>query len=86
MAEAINRHLTLVQRCKIEAYLSSGRTQRAVAQLIGVSLATVSCELHRNATPGVGYDAWYAERLAVKRRREASTRPRKVVARHLNQV
>ncbi len=37
MAEAINRLLTLVQRCKIDAYLSSGRSQRAIALRLGVS-------------------------------------------------
>ena len=36
MAEASNRHLTLVQRCKIEARLSSGHSYRVIAVVLGV--------------------------------------------------
>ena len=83
MAEAINRHLTLVQRCKIEAYLSSGRSQRDIAQRLGVSPSTVSREIRRNGIAGVGYEARLAQLVAVKRRRDAAARPRKVTPRHL---
>ena len=86
MAEAINRHLTLVQRCKIEAYLSSGWSQRAIANRLGVSPSTVSREIRRNGIAGVGYEARLAQLVAVKRRRDASARPRKVTPRHLDYI
>ena len=83
MAEAINRHLTLVQRCKIEVYLSSRWSQRAIAQRLGVSTSTVSREIRRNGIAGVGYEARLAQLVAIKRRRDASARPREVMPRHL---
>ncbi|MCY4128230.1 MAG: IS30 family transposase [Gammaproteobacteria bacterium] len=86
MAEATNRHLTLVQRCKIEAYLSSGCSQRGIANRLGVSPSTISRELKRNGIPEVGYEAQLAHRTAVARRRLASARPRKVTPRHLNYI
>ena len=86
MAEATNRHLTLVQRCKIEAYLSSGCSQRGIARRLGASLSTISRELKRNNIPEVGYGAQLAQRSAVARRLLASTRPRKVTLRHLNYI
>ena len=86
MAEAINRHLTLSQRCEIEAYLSSRRSQRAIAQRLGVSPSTVSRENHRNGIAGVGYKAGLAQLVAVKRRRDASARPRKVTPRYLDYI
>lgn len=72
MAEAINRHLTLLQRCKIETYLSSGQSQRAIAQRFGVSPAAVSRENRRNRIAGVGYETSLTQLVAVKRRRDAS--------------
>ena len=74
MAEASNRHLTLVERCKIEARLSSGHSYRAIAAVLGVAAATVSREVQRNGLPGGGYDAKQADAMAVKRRHDASSR------------
>ena len=85
MAEASNRHLTLVQRCKIEARLSSGHSYRAIAVVLGVAASTDSREVRRNGLPG-GYDAKPADALAAQRRRDASSRPRKVTPQHLDHI
>ena len=86
MAEATNPHLTLVQRCKIEGFLSSGHSQRAIARELGVAPSTISRELQRNRIPEFGYDAQLAHRTAVARRRRASAQPRKVTPRHLEYI
>ena len=80
------RHLTLVQRCKIEGYLSSGHSQRSIARELGVAPSTISRELRRNHIPEVGYDAQLAHRTAVARRRRATSQPRKVTPRHLDYI
>ena len=86
MAEATNSHLTLVQRCKIEGFLSSGHSQRSIARELGVAPSTISKELDRNRKPGAVYDANFAHNAAVARRRKASSRPRKVTQRHLEYI
>ena len=86
MAEAINRHLTLVQRCKIEGFLSSGHSQRSIARALGVAPSTISRELQRNRIPDIGYDAHVAHRTAVARRRRASAQPRKATPQHLDYI
>ena len=86
MAEASNRHLTLVQRCKIEGFLSSGHSQRSIAGALGVAPSTISREIRRNRIPDVGYEAHLAHRTAVARRHRASAQPRKVTPRHLNYI
>ena len=85
MAEAINRHLTLVQRCKIGAYLSSSHLQRFIASELGVAPSTFSRQLQRNRIPEVGYDARIPHRTAVARRR-ATAQPRKMTPRHLDYI
>ncbi len=44
---------TLVERCKIDALLSSGHTRRAIAQLLGIAPSTVAREVHRNCDGGM---------------------------------
>ena len=86
MAEAINRHLTLVQRCKIEGFLSSGYSQRSTARALGVAPSTISREIRRNRILDVGYEAQQAHRTAVAGRHRASAQPRKVTPRHLDDI
>jgi len=54
-------HLRLEQRYQIEVLLTSGHTQKFIAEAIGVSRSTISRELRRN-TPagGVGYGLYWA--------------------------
>ena len=86
MAESINRHLTLVQRCTIEGFLSSGYSQRSTARALGVAPSTISREVRRYRIPDVGYAAQLAHRTAVARRHRASAQPRKVTPRHLDDI
>ena len=86
MAEATNSHLTLVQRCKIEGILSSGHSRRSIARELGVASSTVSREVRRNGDSDRSYDANRAHQKAVKRRRDASSHPRKVTKRHLENI
>ena len=86
MAEARNRHLTLVQRCKIEGFLPSGHSQRSIARQLGVTSTTVSREVRRNRSADGSYDAIDAHQRAVKCRHAASSRPRKVTKRHLEYI
>ena len=86
MAKAKYRHLTQVQRCKIEALLSSGNTQRAIARQLGVAPSTVSREMSRNRVVGDAYVAECAQLMAVNRRHQASIQPRKVTRRHLDDI
>ena len=78
MAEATNAHLTRVQRCKIEGFLSSGHSQRSIARQLGVASSTVCRVVQRNAASDGSYDGSRAHQMAVKRRCDASSQPRKV--------
>ena len=69
MVEASNGHLTLLQRCKIEAYLSSGYSQRVISRQLGVAFSTVSREVQRNGNVDGRYDATRAHQRAVATRR-----------------
>ena len=75
MAEASNRHLTRVQRCKIEAHVSSGHSLRAIASDLGVAASTVSREVQRNGLSRGRYDEQQADAMAAQRRRDTSSRP-----------
>jgi IS30 family transposase len=61
------KQLTLEQRYKIEAYVSVGKSQSAIALLLGVHKSTISRELRRN-TPkrGVGAKLYVAVKADVK--------------------
>ncbi len=73
------RHLTYGSRCQIYALRKSGESIRGVARVLGVSASTASRELRRNG--GLrGYRMKQAQRLSEARRREASSRPRKLTA------
>ena len=61
--------LTLEQRYKIEALINTGKTQSAVADLIGVHRSTICRELRRNAPQrGVGAGIYVAVRADGKAR------------------
>lgn len=65
-------HLTLLQREKLYAQKQAGKTQREIAQALGVSQSTISRELPRNrAGPQLGYLPDRADAKADKRRRDA---------------
>lgn len=73
------RHLTYGSRCQIYALKRSGLSVRGIARVLEVSASTVSRELRRNC--GLrGYRMKQAQRLSEARRREASSRPRKLTA------
>ena len=42
------RHLTYENRCHIEAYLKSGKSNRSIAQLLGFSHTAINKEINRN--------------------------------------
>lgn len=77
-------HLTRVKRMHIAAGLSSGLTQKQIAAMVNVSVATISRELKRNRDPDGIYRGPSAHAHAERRRRRASTQPRKVTARHID--
>ena len=70
-------HLTYGSRCQIYALKKSGMSVRGMARLLGVSASTVSRELRRNRG-WRGYRMKQAQRFSEARRREASSRPRKL--------
>ncbi len=71
------RHLTCGSRCRIHALRKSGESIRGVARLLGVSASTAGRELRRNS--GLrGCRMKQAQRLPEARRREASSRSRKL--------
>ena len=63
--------LTYEQRCQIYALKKRGDSQRAIAEVIGVSQSTVSRELTRNEGKR-GYRFKQAQEKAEQRRREAN--------------
>ena len=87
MTEAY-KHLTQVERCQIEAYLSSGDSMRSVARKIGRNVGTISREVkrNRNPAPDSNYEGASAHQQAVTRRSEASRVPRKVTPTHLDRI
>ena len=66
-------------RWKIEAMLSNGRTQRAVARALGVSPSTISREVRRaNTVHAPWYFAVLGQRVRVARRKRAGRKRRKL--------
>lgn len=63
-------HLTAGQRYQIEALKAAEKTQKAIAQMLGVSASTISRELKRNSGKR-GYRPRQAQIKTVNRRREA---------------
>jgi IS30 family transposase len=72
------QHLTQRERYLIEYHLSMGKTQKAVAEILGYSPSTISRELRRNKHISfcgkVTYDYLYADYLARKKR---DTKPKR---------
>ena len=62
-------HLTAEQRYQIEVLIAAEKTQKAIAELVGVSESTISRELKRNSGKQ-GYRPRQAQIKTVKRRRE----------------
>ena len=72
-------HLTYGSRCQIYALRESGLSLRGIGRQLRVSASTISREVRRNSGQR-GYRHFQAHGLAVARRREASSRPRKMTA------
>jgi IS30 family transposase len=71
------RQLNLVQRYKIEAYLALGKTQTAIANLLGVHKSTICRELQRNvAQRGLGAKKYMADRAQSKTEKRHITKPK----------
>ncbi len=66
------KHLTLIERAKIETYLSLGYSKTKIAQLIGVSRRTIQREIKRGWVEGLQksdlslYDAYSAQKAQRK--------------------
>jgi IS30 family transposase len=76
MSRKSKGHLTLEERCQIEAFLKSDKSINWVAKQLNVSQSTISRETSRNK--GLhGYDHKVADRKAVKRKLKTSNRIKK---------
>lgn len=62
------RHLTQSQRYEISAYLKCGKSQKFIAEELGVSESTISRELGRNGLKRGGYNAKKAQEQAQIRK------------------
>ena len=72
-------HLTYGSRCQIYALRESGLSLRGIGRQLRVPVSTISREVRRNSGQR-GYRHLQAHGFAVARRREASSRPRKMTA------
>ena len=70
-------HLATEERCQIYALKSTGKTQKEIAEHLGVSAPTISRELKRNSGER-GYRYRQADEKAINRRCHASRRPKKM--------
>ncbi len=70
-------HLTLEQRYQIQAYKEAGKTQTAIAGIVGKNKSVISREPKRNSNPKKQYKAAYATGL-TEIRKERLKRPRKL--------
>jgi IS30 family transposase len=70
-------HMTCEQRCQIYALLSIGKTQREIAEEVGVNQSSISREIARNSSD-CGYKPELANEKSVERRSSASEIPKKM--------
>ncbi|WP_392419727.1 IS30 family transposase [Capnocytophaga canis] len=69
------KHLTLEQRYEIKAYLKCNKSQKFIAQQMGVSTSTISRELKRNKLKRGGYNPQNAQEQAnIRKERFAVNR------------
>ncbi|WP_404811688.1 helix-turn-helix domain-containing protein [Capnocytophaga canimorsus] len=69
------QHLTLHQEYEIKAYLKCNKSQKFIAQQMGVSESTISRELKRNELKRVGYNPQNAQEQAnIRKERFAVNR------------
>lgn len=66
MSRKRNSHLTYSERCHIQAYLKSGKSNREIAKLLGCSHTTINKEIRRNKGER-GYRQNQAHDRAVQR-------------------
>jgi len=71
------KHLTTDSRCQIYALLSTGMNQKDIAKHLSVSASTICRELKKN-TGQRGYRHKQAHEMAVGRRHQASSHPKKM--------
>jgi IS30 family transposase len=67
-------HLAYKQRCEIFAYKAIGKSNRAIALILGASPATIGRELRRNSHSNGEYGVDFAEEVSSKRIKNANTR------------
>ena len=72
-----HQHLTSDQRCQINTLRCVGKTQKAIAEHVGVSQSTISRELRRNAGQR-GYQHKQAHTLASERWSKSHSGPTKM--------
>lgn len=77
MAKRSFSHLTYEKRCQIYAHLKSGKSKRAISQLINCSHSTIVREMRRNSSQR-GYRIKHAQNAAESRRHQASSKPKKL--------
>ena len=66
------KHLTLLQRYEIKAYLQCHKSQKFIAEQLGVSQSTISRELNRNQLKRGGYNPVQAHEQANIRKERFS--------------
>ena len=69
------KHLTLIERAKIQAYHEQQMSRTSIAKRLGRCVSTIGRELTRNST-GRGYDAERAQRAYTQRREPCRPRNR----------
>ncbi|MXW44079.1 MAG: IS30 family transposase, partial [Candidatus Dadabacteria bacterium] len=75
------KHLAQEERFLIHHYLQEGYSLRKIARILGRSHSTISREIRRNKG-NRGYRHKQADQFAKRRRREASSVPRKMTQEH----
>lgn len=86
MIETLERipgsHLTYEERCQISVLFTSGIPPRGIAETLGVHHKTIYSELARNQSGG-NYHHKRAQEMSALRRREASSKPKKMTAENI---
>ena len=71
-------HLSLDERYQIDFLLSSGLSQKEIAERLGVNPSTISRERARNSGANRRYEAQKANKKSQERRTKASSNPHKI--------
>lgn len=85
MTKEMGSHLTYEDRCHIQAYLKSGKSNREIAKLIGCSHTTINKEIKRNQGKR-SYRQKQAHEFSLRRRLKASSQPKKMVGSNIDLI